>query len=76
MKKFQEKVEKCRKDVDQTKVKYEESVVELNAYNAKYMEDMSEVYGRTQDFEEKRLAFFKRVLYSLHAVLDLTQNRA
>jgi len=69
-------VEKSRKDVELTKVKYEESLVELNAYNAKYREDMTEVYNRTQEFEEKRLTFFKKVLYSLHTCLDLTQNSA
>jgi len=68
-------VEKCRKDAEVTKVRYEQSLTELNAYNAKYVEDMTEVYNRTQEFEERRLKFFKKVLYDLHACLDLTQNK-
>lgn len=75
LKKFHERVEKCRKDVEVSKVKYEQALIELNAYNAKYVEDMTEVYNRTQEFEEKRLKFFKKVLYDLHSCLDQTQNR-
>lgn len=75
LKKFHERVEKCRKDVEVSKVKYEQALLELNAYNAKYVEDMTEVYNRTQEFEEKRLKFFKKVLYDLHSCLDQTQNR-
>ena len=75
MKKFQEKLEKCRKDVEVTKEKYEQSLMELNSYNAKYVEDMTEVFNRTQEFEENRLSFFKKFLFDMHACLDLSQNR-
>ena len=75
LKKLQEKVEKCRKDVEIMKDRYQQSLNELNAYNAKYVEDMTEVFQRTQDFERKRLTFYKKVLYDLHNCLDLTQNK-
>jgi|SRR6218665_427923 len=75
MKKFGEKSEKCRRDVEATRKLYKQSLDELNASNARYVEDMTEVYRRTQDFEEKRLKFFKKFLYDMHACLDLTQKK-
>jgi len=68
-----EKVERCRRDVESTRNAYTTSLNELNAYNAKYMEDMNEVFARTQDFEARRLTFFKQLLYDYHACLDTTQ---
>jgi len=75
LKKLQEKLEKCRKDVESSRDRYQQSLNELNGYNAKYVEDMTEVYQRTQDFELKRLNFCKKLLYDLHACLDITQNK-
>ena len=43
MKKLQDKSEKCRRDVENTRERYESALNDLNAYNAKYMEDMTEV---------------------------------
>ena len=45
LKKIQEKADKCRRDVETAKDKYEATLNDLNAYNAKYMEDMTEVSG-------------------------------
>jgi len=72
VKKMTEKVERCRRDVESTRNGYTTSLNELNAYNAKYMEDMNEVFARTQDFEARRLMFFKKLLYDYHACLDTT----
>ena len=38
-----EKVERCRKEKEATKVKYNEALQELNRANPKYMDDMNEV---------------------------------
>ena len=43
MKKIQDKVEKCRRDVVHSREKYEHALRELKDANPKYMEDMSEV---------------------------------
>ena len=43
MKKLQDKAEKCRRDVEVSKDKYEAALNDINSYNAKYMEDMTEV---------------------------------
>jgi len=75
VKKLTEKVERCRRDVESTRSIYTTSLTELNSYNAKYMEDMNEVFARTQDFEARRLAFFKKLLYDYHACVDATQMK-
>jgi len=73
VKKLTEKVDRCRHDVETTRCTYSAFLSELNAYNAKYMEDMNEVFSRTQDFEARRLAFFKKLLQDYHACVDATQ---
>ena len=40
---MQDKIDKCRKDVDSTREKYKAALNELNSYNRKYTEDMMEV---------------------------------
>lgn len=72
LKKLQDKLRKCQQEVEATREKYHASVNDLNGYNAKYIEDMTEVYNRCQDFEQKRIDFFKKTLFSLHSCLDLS----
>ena len=76
VKKLQEKVEKCRKDEEVTRERYKQALTELNSYNAKYIEDMSDVFQRTQEFEHRRLTFIKTVLYDMLACVNLTQYKA
>ncbi|KAI0208394.1 Protein kinase C and casein kinase substrate in neurons protein 1 [Lamellibrachia satsuma] len=38
------------------------------------MEEMMEVFQRSQDAEEKRLCFFKETFFSLHRTLDVSAN--
>jgi len=74
MRKAQERTEKCRKEMESTKQKYAATILDLNAVNGKYMEDMVEVFERTQVFERRRLEFNKMILAELHNSLDLSQN--
>jgi len=73
MKKVQDKVEKCHKDVETTRQKYEAALSDLNNYNAKYMEDMTMVYDKSDEHEAKRLVFFKEMLFGVHKCLDISQ---
>ena len=41
--KLQDKLRKLQADVESTKEKYEAALNDLNSYNAKYIEDMTEV---------------------------------
>jgi hypothetical protein len=48
---------------------------ELNLYNPKYVEEMTEAFAKTQEFEGKRLDFSKKLLYNVHSCLDLSQKK-
>ncbi|CAH1787193.1 unnamed protein product [Owenia fusiformis] len=74
LKKIQDKAEKARRDVESTHSKYEAALNDINSYNAKYMEDMTEVFDKCQEFEEKRLIFFKEMLFGIHKCLDISSN--
>ncbi|KAK3103052.1 hypothetical protein FSP39_016086 [Pinctada imbricata] len=74
LKKIQEKLRKCQQDVEATRQKYEASLNDLNSYNAKYMEDMHEVFSKCQDFEKRRLQFFRSTLFDFHQCVDLSCN--
>ena len=74
MKKIQDKAEKCHREVETTQQKYEGALSDLNNYNPKYMEDMSLVFQKSDQNEEKRLVFFKEMLFGVHKCLDTSQN--
>lgn len=74
VKKMQERVQKTKEEVQRAKEKYELSLQELNAYNPKYMEDMSVVFDKCQEMETQRLQFFKETLFSLHKCLNISQD--
>ncbi|CAG2163027.1 unnamed protein product [Oppiella nova] len=73
VKKLQDRVTKSKEDVIKTKEKYEASLREINDYNAKYMEDMTVVFEKCQEFEEKRLNFVKDMLFAIHGCLNISK---
>ncbi|KAL8614195.1 hypothetical protein ACOMHN_026412 [Nucella lapillus] len=72
LRKLQEKLRKCQQEVEGTRDKYQACLNDLNGYNAKYIEDMSEVYSKCQDFERKRIDFFKKTFFDMHRCMDLS----
>ncbi|XP_076152786.1 protein kinase C and casein kinase substrate in neurons protein 2 isoform X4 [Alosa pseudoharengus] len=73
-KKLQEKVEKCQQEVQKTKERYEKSLEELDKVTPQYMENMEQVFEQWQQFEEKRISFFKELLLDVKQHLDLSSN--
>ncbi|XP_047431337.1 protein kinase C and casein kinase substrate in neurons protein 2 isoform X4 [Mugil cephalus] len=73
-KKLQEKVEKCQQEVQKTKERYEKSIDELNKLTPPYMENMEQVFEQWQQFEDKRINFFKELLLEVKQHLDLSSN--
>ncbi len=47
---------------------------DINNYNAKYMEDMTEVFERCQRAESQRLQCFKEVLFTVQKCLNISED--
>ncbi|GIX91655.1 protein kinase C and casein kinase substrate in neurons protein 1 [Caerostris extrusa] len=75
IKKLQDRVSKCKDEVQKTKERYEQALREINDYNAKYMEDMTVVFDKCQEFEEKRLSFFKEMLFGINSCLNISTDQ-
>ncbi|XP_019947916.1 protein kinase C and casein kinase substrate in neurons protein 2 isoform X4 [Paralichthys olivaceus] len=73
-KKLQEKVEKCQQEVQKTKERYEKSLEELDKVTPQYMENMEQVFEQWQQFEDKRISFFRELLLEVKQHLDLSTN--
>ncbi|XP_048011507.1 LOW QUALITY PROTEIN: protein kinase C and casein kinase substrate in neurons protein 2 [Megalobrama amblycephala] len=73
-KKLQEKVEKCQQEVQKTKERYEKLLEDLDKVTPQYMENMEQVFEQWQQFEDKRLRFFKELLLGVKQHLDLSTN--
>ncbi|XP_014836771.1 PREDICTED: protein kinase C and casein kinase substrate in neurons protein 2 isoform X2 [Poecilia mexicana] len=73
-KKLQEKVEKCQQEVQKTKERYEKSLEELEKLTPQYMENMEQVFEQSQQFEDKRIRFFKELLLEVKKHLDLSTD--
>jgi hypothetical protein len=73
-KKFEDKVEKYKKEVEVTKNKYKQALEELNSYNSRYIEDMNNVYKKCDTFEKERLEFFIQKFSKLHDHLNIYEK--
>ncbi|XP_078053909.1 protein kinase C and casein kinase substrate in neurons protein 1 [Mustelus asterias] len=73
-KKLLDKVEKCKQEVQKTKEKYEKALDDLGKCTPQYMENMEQVFEQCQQFEDKRLIFFREVLQDIKRHLNLTEN--
>lgn len=74
LKKLQDRVQKAKDEVQKSREKYDQTLAEINKYNSTYIEDMTSVFTKCQETEEIRLRFFKQVLFSIHKVLNLSDN--
>ncbi|KAH6934843.1 hypothetical protein HPB50_001527 [Hyalomma asiaticum] len=74
VKKLQDRVAKCKEEVQRTRERYEAALQEINDYNAKYMEDMTVVFDKCQEFEQRRLKFFKDMLFAIHGCLNISTD--
>ncbi|XP_056133638.1 protein kinase C and casein kinase substrate in neurons protein 2 isoform X3 [Lampris incognitus] len=74
LKKLQDKVEKCQQEMQKTKERYEKSLEELDKVTPQYMENMEQVFEQWQQFEDKRIRFFRELLLEAKQHLDLSTN--
>ncbi|XP_052424662.1 protein kinase C and casein kinase substrate in neurons protein 2 isoform X6 [Carassius gibelio] len=73
-KKLQEKVEKSQQEVQKAQEHYRTSLEELEKLTPQYMENMEQVFEQWQQFEGKRLHFFRELLLDVKQHLDLSSN--
>ena len=73
-KKFEDKVEKYKKEVEITKNKYKQALDDLNSYNSRYIEDMNNVYKKCDAFEKDRFEFFIAKFVKLHGHLNIYEK--
>lgn len=66
---------KCKEEVQKTKEKYDQALKAIDSCNAKYMEDMKAVFEKCQEFEGKRLDFFKKILFDIHGCLNISADQ-
>jgi len=76
MRKLKDKVSKCEDSVKKTKEQYELALLDINNYNSRYMEDMTDVFDRCQRKEAQRLQTFKDTLFSIHKCLNIAEDPA
>ncbi|TRY73360.1 hypothetical protein TCAL_06015 [Tigriopus californicus] len=74
MRKLQDRVQKTKDQVQKSRENYEMAINDINAYNAKYMEDMTEVFEKCQRMEAQRLQCFKDILFDVQKCLNITEN--
>lgn len=61
--------------VNQAREKYEKALEELNSCTPPYVESMEHAFKQCQNFEERRLEFFKEALLDLKRHLNLIENQ-
>merc|ERR1712223_1340077 len=76
LKKLQDRVSKAKDAVSKSKDTYESALQDLNNYNAKYMEDMTDVFERCQRMEAQGLQSFKESLFMVQKCLNISEDPA
>ncbi|XP_046986031.1 protein kinase C and casein kinase substrate in neurons protein 2-like [Schistocerca americana] len=74
VRKIQDRSIQSRENLRKAKGKYESALRDLHLYNPKYIEDMTTVFEKCQEMEGERLKFFKKIMFSVHKCLDLSQD--
>jgi len=74
MKKLQDRVSKCKDEVNKCREKYQVALQDINNYNAKYMEEMTNVFEECQRKEAQRLQEFKDILFGVQRCLNISED--
>lgn len=74
LRKLQDRVSKTKDQVNKNRENYDSCLLDINNYNAKYMEDMTDVFERCQRMEAQRLQCFKDILFSVQKCLNIAED--
>nr|QQY02457.1 protein kinase C/casein kinase substrate neurons (antigen EG13) [Cryptocotyle lingua] len=72
LKKMQDKLKKAEKEVERTRSNYTTAINDLDAESPRYLEEMTKVFNRTQEFERERLTYFKNLFTNMQQALNVT----
>ncbi|KAM4795795.1 protein kinase C and casein kinase substrate in neurons protein 1 [Rhinophrynus dorsalis] len=74
--KMQDKLDKCKQDVQKAQERYEKILDDIQKSTPQYMENMDLVFEQCQQLEEKRLIFLKEVLLDIKQHLNLAESNS
>jgi len=74
VRKLQDKVSKGQDAVKKSKENYELALLDITNYNARYQEDMTDVFERCQRKEAQRLQTIKDTMFSIHKCLNICED--
>jgi protein kinase C and casein kinase substrate in neurons protein len=63
--------EQAERDVERARKRYEEVIKEMELYRPRYIENMKEVFEKTQTFEQERMIFFKQIFLECQSLLQV-----
>jgi protein kinase C and casein kinase substrate in neurons protein len=68
--KINEKALKAREDEKKAHESYGQTLMEIDLYKPQHIKKMTEVFNRTQDFEQQRMLFFKQIFQECHDLIQ------
>ena len=74
LKKLQDRVAKAKEQVNKCRENYQVALQDINNYNPKYMEEMTNVFEQCQRMEAQRLQQFKDTLFSVQKCLNISED--
>lgn len=72
--KLDEEITRLKDAKSKAKCEYESAILTLHKYNVTYIEAMRSVSDDCQEFERKRLIFFKQMLAKIHDCVDFSNS--
>ena len=68
--KFEDKFYKAKHEEERSLESYRQILQEMEAYKPEHVERMTRVFDKTQEFERKRILFYKTVFLDCHGLLQ------
>ncbi len=68
--KVEDKLRKAQREQEAALNSYKQILIEMENYQPTHVEKMSRVFEKTQEFEKKRILFYKSVFLDCHGLLQ------
>ena len=67
---LEDKLQKSQREQENALKSYKQILIEMELYQPKHVERMTKVFEKTQEFEKKRILFYKSVFLDCHGLLQ------